>query len=379
MKDFLKDYFYYTRAERNGIIVLSVLAVFFLGIRFTMDYWYRPPSTDYSVLLKKIIEQDSLQLQNQPQVSLFPFNPNTASLEELMALGLKEKLAQTVLNYRSKGGKFKSEKDFQKMWGLSATDFERLQPYLVFGGGEESKPNAGFVKVAPKLTNFNPQTASKEAFEALGLSGFLADRIINYRTKGGRFKKKEDFQKMYGLKPEQYQQLEPYIIIEAMPVTISGSNYANTNVPSNLPTAYNNVPRVSARKVINIDVNKSTQDDWQSLRGIGPAFAARIMKYRENLGGFHNIEQVKEVFGLPDSTYQNIKSSLQLSPIFKKLHINNLSLTELRHPYIKFKDAKIIFNYREQHGAFKSVADFKKILGVEPSTIEKLSPYLDFE
>jgi competence ComEA-like helix-hairpin-helix protein len=378
MKEFLKDYFYYTRAERNGIIVLSILSVFFLGIRFTMDYWYKPQSTDYTELLKKIIAQDSIKLQAQPQVSLFQFNPNIATLEDLMALGLKEKLAQTVLNYRSKGGKFKSEKDFQKMWGLSVTDFERLQPYLVFGSAEDAKPNAGFVKVAPKLTNFNPQTASKEAFEALGLSGFLADRIINYRTKGGKFKKKEDFQKMYGLKPEQYQQLEPYIIIEAVAATTPSTNYAYNNLPTNIPTTYNNLPR-SERKPINIDVNRATQEDWQKLRGIGTGFATRILKYRDNLGGFNSIEQVKEVFGLPDSTYQSIKSCLQLSPIYKKLHINNLSIAEFRHPYVKFQDAKIIINYREQHGAFKSVDDLKKIVGVDPSTVEKLRPYLTFD
>jgi hypothetical protein len=70
MKEFLKDYFYYTRAERNGIIVLSILAIFFLGVRYTMDHWYNPPSTDYSALLKKIIEQDSLRMQNAPEVSV---------------------------------------------------------------------------------------------------------------------------------------------------------------------------------------------------------------------------------------------------------------------------------------------------------------------
>jgi competence ComEA-like helix-hairpin-helix protein len=376
MKEFLKDYFYYTRAERNGIIVLSILAIFFLGVRYTMDHWYNPPSTDYSALLKKIIEQDSLRMQNAPQVSLFPFNPNVATLEELQQLGLKEKLAHTIINYRGKGGKFKSEKDFQKMWGLSPDDFERLRPYLVFEAAEPAHEHRDFVKIAPKLANFNPQTATREEFVSLGLAPFLADRIINYRTKGGQFRKKEDFQKMYGLKPELYIQLEPFIVLT--PPT--PRTFENTNVPANIPTAYNNTPRaVVERKPITIDINRSTPEDWQKLRGIGPAFASRIIKYRDNLGGFSSPEQVKEVYGIQDSTYQSIKASLQMSPPYRKLHINNVAITEFRHIYIKFQDAKIIINYRDQHGAFKSADDLKNIVGVSPSTIEKIKPYLDFD
>ncbi len=376
MKEFLKDYFYYTRAERNGIIVLSVLAIFFLGIRYTMDYWYNPPSTDYSALLKKMIAQDSLKELNAPQESLFPFNPNLATLEELQQLGLKEKLAHTILNYRSKGGKFKSEKDFQKMWGLSPDDYERLRPYLVFEEAEPSTKRQAWEKTTPKLANFNPQTATKEEFVSLGLAPFLADRIINYRTKGGQFRKKEDFQKMYGLKPELYIQLEPYIVL----TPVAPKTFENTNIPSNTPTAYNNTPRVAAeRKPITIDINRSTPEDWQKLRGIGPTFATRIIKYRDNLGGFSSPEQIKEVFGIQDSTYQSIKSSLQMSPLYRKLHINNVAITEFRHAYIKFQDAKIIINYRDQHGAFKSADDLKNIIGVSTSTIEKIKPYLDFD
>ena len=376
MKEFLKDYFYYTRTERNGIIVLSVLSLFFFGARYGMDFMITPKRTNFTEIQKALDAIPKSQQADAQVVELFQFNPNEATLDDLMRLGLKEKLATTIIHYRDKGGKFKSEKDFQKMWGLSPSDFERLSPYLVFDAVADAKPSWRNEKKAPVLVPFNPQTVSKEEFVALGLDEKLADRIINYRNKGGQFRKKEDLQKMYGLKPEQYLQLEPYIVL----TPIAAPQYANkTDANGTLPNTYVNTNKPYAPKIVNIDVNLGAQEDWEKLRGIGPSFATRIIKYRDNLGGFANVEQLKEVYGLQDSTFQKIKPSLQISPILRKLHVNNVAVNELRHPYIRYTDAKLIINYREQHGAFKSAEDLKKVIGVPATTVDKMIPYLAFD
>ena len=115
------------------------------------------------------------------------------------------------------------------------------------------------------------------------------------------------------------------------------------------------------------------------MRGIGPAYAKRIITFREKLGGFSSVEQVAETYGLPDSTFQNIKSRLQPSPVLHKIAINTISVAELRaHPYLETRQATAIVSFREQHGAFHSVDDLRNIRALPAAVLEKLRPYLEF-
>ncbi len=135
------------------------------------------------------------------------------------------------------------------------------------------------------------------------------------------------------------------------------------------------------RKPLKVDINKATAETFQRLYGIGPAYSARIVKFREALGGFSDIKQVSEVYGLPDSTFQAVRPNLEISPaILHKLNINTASKDELSfHPYLHWKQAKIIIAYREMHGPFGSLEDLKKIHGLEADLIQKMKPYLQFD
>ena len=127
-----------------------------------------------------------------------------------------------------------------------------------------------------------------------------------------------------------------------------------------------------------IDINNADLDGFVSLPGIGEKLGTRIINFRDKLGGFHSVTQVAETYGLPDSTYQKIQSLLLLQDSgIKKISINNATKDELKmHPYIKWKIANAIVEYRDQQGPFKSLEELKKIILLDNETFIKIKPYL---
>jgi competence ComEA-like helix-hairpin-helix protein len=96
------------------------------------------------------------------------------------------------------------------------------------------------------------------------------------------------------------------------------------------------------------------------------------------LGGFYDVNQVAETFGLPDSTFQKIKSRLVLTnSAVKNININTALLDDMKvHPYIRYSMANAIIQYRAQHGNFSSIADIKKIMLVTDEIYKKVEPYI---
>ena len=210
---------------------------------------------------------------------------------------------------------------------------------------------------------FDPNQADETVLTMLGLSQKTAQTIIRYREKGGKFRKKEDLAKIYSLPESEYRRLEPFIDIPA-PDLKEKKSYT----PSK--------PKVQTP----VDVNRAGIEEWQTLRGVGPGYAGRILKFREKLGGFSSVDQIGETYGLPDSVFQQIKPFLVLSPIFRPLPINAASEEDLAaHPYLSKKQAHVILLFRENHQGFKSLEDLKPIRVLPDSTLQKLAPYLNFE
>jgi len=141
-----------------------------------------------------------------------------------------------------------------------------------------------------------------------------------------------------------------------------------------LPTA--NFPQ---RKPLIIYINSADSSAWEALPGIGPTLAARLIRFREKLGGFYSIAQVAETYGLPDSTFKKIQASLRLdSGSLKKLNINQMDEKSLgQHPYIRYKLARLIVQYRSNHGPFSHPKDLYNIPLVNDSIYRKLEKYID--
>lgn len=128
----------------------------------------------------------------------------------------------------------------------------------------------------------------------------------------------------------------------------------------------------------NFDINSADSLLWISLPGIGPGFAKRIMAYREKLGGFYSVQQLKEVYGL-DSLWVNSHSkNLHIGQgVYRKLSLQKTEWKEFRHPYLPYSQAKIFLTYRKQHPEVSTFQDLDRILLLDKNVWNKLRPYLD--
>ena len=118
-------------------------------------------------------------------------------------------------------------------------------------------------------------------------------------------------------------------------------------------------------KDVMVELNSADTLQLQELRGIGPGFARRIVKYREKLGGYYAKEQLMEVYGFTDSLYKQVSPHVTVDASkIQKLNINELGIAELkRHPYISFFEAKAIVEYRNslKSGRIESLDELAKL------------------
>ena len=165
----------------------------------------------------------------------------------------------------------------------------------------------------------------------------------------------------------------------------SGGNVISTRAGNFIPypTRQNKSPMYSRKKDRQrriVEINTADTTAFIDLPGIGSTLASRIVLFREKLGGFINVKQIGEVYGLRDSVFQLILPYLRCdSGKIKKLHINIAGKEELKsHPYIRWSIAAMLVNYRTHHGPFRSIDDLRKIENLEDSALNKLIPYLWF-
>jgi len=217
---------------------------------------------------------------------------------------------------------------------------------------------------------FDPNTLSEEGWKKLGIHDRTIQTIQKYISKGGQFRKAEDIGKIYGLHKDQYERLLPYVQIKNSITEKQQHIYEEKNQEP--------YPKTSNRVLSIIPLNTTDTTMLIELPGIGNKLANRIINFRTKLGGFYSVDQLKEIYGLPDSTFQKLKSFMQCDPSgIQQIPINTADAQSLKnHPYIKWNIANAIVNYREQHGNFKSVDDLLRIEIISPEILQKLSPYL---
>ncbi len=308
----VNDYFVFTSKERKGIIILLVILFSIFIIPYFFPYFVKN-NIEEDVQFKNEIallqidssnnysKNSSLEYyddytppvynsNNFPKGESFPFDPNTATVNDWMRLGVKEKIALNIQKYISKGGKFKEPEDLKKIWGIPKSTVDRLIP---------------FVDIKAQETSYS-----------------------NYK------------------KWDTSQNYKPY-----------------------------------KREINLVSINEADSSAFVELPGIGPSFSRRIVKFRNQLGGFYSVNQVAETFMLPDSTFQKIKPYLVLDATpLRKININTATYEEMKnHPYLRYTLANAIVQYRTQHGNFSSIEGIKKIMIITDEIYKKVSPYLIVE
>jgi DNA uptake protein ComE-like DNA-binding protein len=130
-----------------------------------------------------------------------------------------------------------------------------------------------------------------------------------------------------------------------------------------------------------IDINSSDSATLVKLPGIGPVLSARIIKYRNYLGGYARIDQLKEVYGLPEETFEVIKGRLWADTLLiRKTNVNTAEYKEIsRIPYLEKYEVSSILKYREISGRINNIHDLtdNKIITIEKAA--KMGAYLRYE
>ncbi len=248
-------------------------------------------------------------------------------------------------------------------------DFSRetkqLDSLLAYWKWEEKKDSATQI-VEHTLFTFNPNTATHEELIQIGFPTYLANRIENYRSKNGRFTIKSDLLKIYGMDSAVYNRLYAYIDLPTEKLTYKPEE----RTPKETATV---------KTVEPFDVNLADTTQLIRIYGIGPKLSQRIIKYRNQLGGFITLNQIEEVYGLDSTVIKELKQNIFIAENFEpsKISINSATEKELAaHPYIKYALAKAIATYRFQHGNFIAVEDLKKIASVDETSYNRIKPYL---
>lgn len=302
----IRNHFGFSHTETKGFVLLLILIALIIAVPFGWSRWFTSDTSTYTT--------------------------DKAHLDSLVA----------VLELKSVEGKKLSGKPFGKK---------------------------------PIFFHFDPNVIELKDWQRLGLPDYMAQRIINYRTKGGKFRVKADLKKIYGFPAELFTQLEPYIMLPhvvdkpaygAYPFPKEGARYPSKELASR-PTSF--------------DLNMADTLQLKKIRGIGPALSKRIIKYRDRLGGFANVGQLNEVYGLDSAVVAEVLKYAFLNEDagVKKIAINTATKDDLKqHPYISPRLATIIVAYRQQHGAFGTMDDLAKIKILDAATLQKLKPYIAF-
>ncbi len=207
---------------------------------------------------------------------------------------------------------------------------------------------------------FNPNNLSEEKWKELGLKDKQIKTIKNYEAKGGKFYSKEDLKKIYNISESEYAILEPYIVID------------------NNQKHYTENKKEHQKENVIVELNSSDSTELTRIKGIGHSFALRILKYRELLGGYTDVKQLSEVYGVDSIKFRQIAPFFTVNKqLVKKININTATFKDMNnHPYINYNTAVALFNYRQKHGNFKDVAEIKKCKLIKEALFEKLYPYL---
>lgn len=296
-----KDFFYFSRSERQGIIVLAVLIII-AGIAG----WLIPPEDETPTNDPAKFEQEYTDFLSSVQERKQKVRKNYPSLHQ------KE----------------------------------------------------------VRLTPFDPNTADSIAFLNLGLPSWMAKNILQYRRKGGTFRKPDDFRKIYGLSADQYATLLPYI-------TISEEYGKKRKDTIQLLARQEKVDTLKFYKYPEgtvINLNRADTTELKKIPGIGSGIARMIVNYRKQLGMFYQIEQLQEINLIVEKLRPWLSVGYNET---ERININKASLERImKHPYFNYYQAKVIVEYRKKKGALKNIQQLSLYEEFKAEDFERLIHYV---
>ena len=227
------------------------------------------------------------------------------------------------------------------------------------------------VEKTDSLFFFDPNHVSDTALRQLGFSSALSKRLVAYREKGGVFRSQKDLLKIYGMDSALFMRVSSFVIFRD-----------KRRVDEKVVQQRKSAVQSQKDQFTRFDINTADTVRLKSVYGIGTKLASRIVKFRDGLGGFIRMEQLKEVYGLDSAVVKQLLKKFYVADNFipHQLNLNTAHEQEMSaHPYIRKTLAKAIVSWRFQHGNFSSVDDLEKLKIITPDDIRKISPYLKLD
>lgn len=195
--------------------------------------------------------------------------------------------------------------------------------------------------------------------------------MINYRKSGGRFNSADDLSKIYGMDSSWLLEAKMHIEIEQKQNLYDSS-------PSYTVFKVDSFEKKPKRQIPTFELNSADSMSLVQLPWVGPYYASEIVKLRQNLGGFKSHDQLLGIYRLKDQTIESILEYATLdTSLIVRMNINEVDIRRLGcHPFLTWKQAQIIVNYRDQHGDYQSVGGILKTRVISDSVYLKIAPYL---
>ncbi|MDX2443103.1 MAG: helix-hairpin-helix domain-containing protein [Bacteroidales bacterium] len=302
LRNFLKEYFQFTPSERIGTIVLSFLIILLLSISIIYPKIRPKPQVDFSEFENDIKQWKASSQQKEVPDSynksgvgsnkgityqLFTFDPNTISKTDLKRLGLNDRITNTLLKYREKGGIFYQNEHLKKIYGMNDSIFAALEPYIEISIVKEVAVNTfdSTFLTRPQFEKILIDINSADSLQLLDIYGIgptFASRIIKYRALLGGYIRKDQLMEVYGFQLETYEEIESNITVDTSLVNKIVINTADFNQLIRHP--YLNKYQVNA-----------------------------ILEFRNIQGQIINLDELRENNLLPDDVFQKISPYLELS------------------------------------------------------------------
>jgi len=323
--DSWKNVFSFSASEKRGIYFFLIVIFILCGAIFI--YRYYPPvfiQEDYSAFEKEV---DAFLAEQKKHDSLRAITTTLDSMAKINSIRHKEDSGKVIYG----------EKEFQKE------------------------------KIKITYFDFDPNNLPDESWKTLGMNEGQIRVINKYQSKGGKFRKKEALKKIHVISENDYARLEPYIKIKEQPNDTT-KHYEKKNL---LPE--------TKRVVAHVDIGIADTIELQAVKGIGPSRARGIFFYRQKLGGYYSVKQLREVFGIDSAAFAEIAEQVFIRDTanIRTININTADVEQLSsHPYIRKKLATLIVSYRKEHGNFNDIDAIRHLPLVDEDLYFKLAPYL---
>lgn len=214
----------------------------------------------------------------------------------------------------------------------------------------------------------NPNELSTQDWKELGLSQKQADIVVKFSKRGLR--SNSDLKKIYVFPKELFNLIKDSLFY-----------------PKTESHAYNNSSEYDVEKAkkeysqVLVDISIADQEELETIPGIGPFFAKKILDYRNSLGGFVSKSQLLEIWKFDEQKLNEIDEYLVLSKReVQKININSTELEELKnHPYISYSVANSIIKMRETNGKYSDVGEIKKSKLISEELYQKIVRYITVE